>query len=210
MSVYNAPSNSISSPLNLAKMPASGMDTSVVHSSDDEFSSTSGSESSSSEQWTKVTNGGTKRKKDAHLSRRIAMPRRKLVQDSLSPSNAPLAEFNPKVIIINAPAWDRELSVMIALSTEYPNLKIQSKRGLTRTLIRAKDQASQDTLLSLTTLQNKAVSFAHNQHQSPQPTALCNEFQLPYQRPFSGPPHQCWRRNACPFGVKQHKPHSQP
>ena len=162
-------------------MPASVMDTSVVHSSDDEFSSTSGSESSSSEQWTKVTNGGTKRKKDAHLSRRIAMPRRKLVQDSLPPSNAPLAEFNPKVIIIKAPAWDRELSVMIALSTEYPNLKIQSKRGLTRTLIRAKDQASQDTLLSLTTLQNKAVSFA------PQPASITTAYGIVQRVPIAIP-----------------------
>ena len=139
------------------------MDTTNAQDSSDEFSSDSEYANLSGEEWQKVANGGTKRKKDA---RRTATPRKRVVQKTTPPSspsshppaNSP-AEFSPKVLVINAPQWKGEFPVMIALSTEYPALKILTKRGLTRTLIRAKDQASQDSLLNITSLQQKPVSF---------------------------------------------------
>ena len=139
------------------------MDTTNAQDSSDEFSSDSEYANLSGEEWQKVSIGGTKRKKDA---RRTATPRKRVVQKTTPPSspsshppaNSP-AGFSPKVLVINAPQWKGEFPVMIALSTEYPALKILTKRGLTRTLIRAKDQASQDSLLNITSLQQKPVSF---------------------------------------------------
>ena len=111
---------------------------------------------------TLVHNGSVKRKKEA---RRMVTPRKMVVQKAApgehpapSSPNTPV-EFSPQTLVINAPQWDGEFPVMIALSTEHPALKLQSRRRLTRTLIRAKDQASQDTLRNITSMQQKPVSF---------------------------------------------------
>ena len=174
-------------------MSANKMDTSVLqrapaYSSDDELSTTSELESSNTERWTKISNGGTKRKKNARCT---ATNRKRVVQkpapkeqpapsSSHSPANSP-AEFNPQVLVINAPQWEGAFSVMIALSTEYPTFKMLTRRGPIRTLIRPKDQVSQDTLLNIKSLQQKPVSFI------PQPATKATVFGIVQRVPLAVP-----------------------
>ena len=71
-------------------------------------------------------------------------------------------EYNPTVLVINAPAqsWTGEIAVLVALSTDRPDLRILTRRGLTRTLIKAMTQDTLDTLLNLNQLQGKPVTFS--------------------------------------------------
>ena len=71
-------------------------------------------------------------------------------------------EYTPTVLVINAPAqsWTGEIAVLVALSTDHPDLRILTRRGLTRTLIKAMTQDTLDTLLNLNQLQGKPVTFS--------------------------------------------------
>ena len=78
-------------------------------------------------------------------------------------------EIRATTLVMNTDEWTSEVHAIIALSTDHPSLKIVPKRGLARTLIRAKDQATEDTLLQMTELQNKSISF---RPQTPKTTAI--------------------------------------
>ena len=79
------------------------------------------------------------------------------------------AEFRATTLVMNTAEWTSEVHAIIALSIDHPTLKIVTKRGITRTVARAKDQATENTLLQMTKLQNKGISF---RPQSPKTTAI--------------------------------------
>ena len=69
------------------------------------------------------------------------------------------ADFKATTLVMDTAEWISEVHAIIALSTDHPELKIITKRGLTKTLIRTKNKATEDTLLQMTELQNKAIKF---------------------------------------------------
>ena len=102
------------------------MDTTQTLFSCDEVLASSDSESSNSERWTKVINSSVRRKKDTRCT---ATPSKRLPQKP-SPKEQPeqsspntKVKFSHQTLLINAPQWNGEFPVMIALSTDHPALK---------------------------------------------------------------------------------------
>ena len=121
--------------------------------------------------FTEVDNGrkrksGTKAKKEAapaKVARPISTAKKQETQtDKKGDQEMASTEFTPTVLVINADVqyWTGEVAVLIALSKEHPALRILTRRGLTRTLIKAMTQETLDTMVKLTSLQGKTVGFS--------------------------------------------------
>ena len=63
------------------------------------------------------------------------------------------------MIVDSSEQWQGDLQVLVVLSQHFPQLNVKKRNNISTTLITAQDQATNDTLSSMTVLGGKPIKF---------------------------------------------------